>query len=97
MLVIPIAAVPNQTLSVLLDGQDTRINIYQKTTGLYVDVLLAGVMLVSASIARDRQTIVRQEYLGFIGDIFFKDLLGGTDPVYPGLGTRYVLGYQTNL
>lgn len=97
MLVIPVASVPNQTLSVLLSGQDTRLNIYQKTTGLYVDVLLAGVLLVSAAIARDRVPVIRHGYLGFVGDVFFKDLLGASDPTYSGLGSQYVLGYQTGL
>lgn len=97
MLAIPVAATPSQTLSVLLAGQDVRLNIYQKTTGLYVDVILAGETLVSAAIARDRVPIIRHGYLGFIGDIFFKDLLGASDPSYSGLGTQFVLGYQTNL
>ena len=97
MLAIPIAATPSQTLSVLLSGQDVRLNIYQKTTGLFVDVLVAGVTLVSCAIARDRVPIIRNDYRGFIGDIFFKDLLGASDPNYSGLGTQFVLGYQTNI
>lgn len=94
MLVIPLSPTPSQVTNVLLDNQDCKLNIYQKTTGLFVDVAVAGVILVRAAIARDRVTIVRHGYLGFRGDIFFKDLQGGTDPVYSGLGSRYILGYQ---
>lgn len=97
MLVIPIAPTPSQTISVLLAGQDVRLNVYQKTTGLYVDVLLSGVPLVVASLARDRVRIIRHGYLGFLGDLFFKDLQGLDDPSYSELGSRFVLGYQTNL
>lgn len=97
MLAIPVAATPSQTLSVLLNGQDCQFNIYQKTTGLFVDVLLSGAPIVRATLARDRVVIVRHGYLGFLGDIFFKDLRGGNDPEYSGLGTRYILGYQSTL
>lgn len=97
MLAIPLAPVPSQTVSVLLAGQDCRLKVYQKTTGVYVDVLLAGVPLVRGAIARDRVPIVRHGYLGFVGDIFFKDLRGAYDPEYSGLGSRFILGYQTTL
>ena len=37
--------------------------------------------------------IVRDAYLGFIGDLAFYDTQGDTAPVYTGLGSRYVLEY----
>jgi hypothetical protein len=36
---------------------------------------------------------VRDEYLGFIGDLAFFDTQGMTDPDWTGLGSRYILGY----
>ena len=41
----------------------------------------------------DRNRIVRDLYLGFVGDLCFMDTQGTTDPVSPGLGLRYVLVY----
>lgn len=97
MLAIPIAATPSQTLTVLLSGQDVRLNIFQKTTGVYVDVMVSGQALVRSVIARDRVPLIRHGYLGFIGDLFFKDIQGASNPEYSGLGSRYVLGYQTTI
>jgi hypothetical protein len=97
MLVIPIASVPSQTLRVLLSGQDCRINIYQKTTGLFLDLVVGATPIKTAVLCRDRVVLIRQEYLGFIGDLFFKDLRGQSDPDYTGLGSRFILGYQSTL
>lgn len=97
MLVIPLSPTPSQVVNVLLAGQDVKLNVYQKSTGLFVDVFVAGVALKVAQIARDRVVLVRHEYLGFLGDLFFKDLQGLADPDYTGLGGRFVLGYQSTL
>jgi hypothetical protein len=37
--------------------------------------------------------MVRETYLGFIGDLSFTDTQGTSDPVYTGLGSRFVLLY----
>lgn len=97
MLVVPLNATPSQSLHVLLGGQDCRINVYQKTTGLYADIYVSNVPLKIAQICRDRVPLVQHEYLGFVGDLFFKDTQGVNDPTYDGLGARYVLGYQTTI
>lgn len=93
MLTIPIAAIPSQTIRTTLAQQDCAINIYQKSTGLFVDLDLGGVRLVSASLARDRVKLVRHGYLGFIGDLVFVDTQGLDDPAYTGLGGRWKLVY----
>lgn len=74
------------------------LNIYQQAFGLYVDVLVGVSPIVQGVIALDRNRIVRSAYLGFSGDFVFVDLQApsgqfGSDPVYTGLNTRYVLIY----
>jgi len=91
MKIIPLQSVPSQTVSVVLDGQSCRLNIYQKTTGLFIDLFKNGDLVISARICRDRTKIVRHQYLGFLGDLFFFDSQGLNDPEYSGLGTRYYL------
>lgn len=95
MQAIPLQSVPSQTLSVTLGGQSCRINIYTLTTGLYLDLLVSGVPIVSATICEDRNRLVRLAYLGFVGDLAFMDTQGTTDPAYTGLGERWVLLYLT--
>ena len=95
MQTIPLQAVPNQTLRTTLGAQSCTIRVYTLSTGLYLDLLVAGVPIVSAMICQDRTLIVREAYLGFVGDLAFMDTQGGDDPLYAGLGERWVLLYLT--
>jgi hypothetical protein len=90
---IPLNPVPSQTLSCVINNQSTQINVYQKTTGLYLDLLLAGVLILSSRICRNLAFLINQTYQGFQGDFSFVDTLGNTDPTYMGLGSRYQLVY----
>lgn len=93
MLTIPTTAVPAQTFGVSLGGQDCRLTVYQKSTGLFLDLTVSGAVIMTGVICRDRTRLVRQPYLGFIGDLAFFDTLGKTDPVSTGLGAQYQLIY----
>ena len=93
MLVIPTTAVPNQTLSVALGGQNCTINIYAKSTGLYTDVYVSNSLIIGGVICLNANLIVRDLYLGFIGDLAFFDVQGSDDPTYTGLGTQFILVY----
>ena len=93
MQIIPVDAIPNQTINVQLAGQNCTLNIYQKSTGLYMDVLVNGILIIGGVICQNLNRIVRSLYLGFIGDFCFIDTQGKTDPVFSGLGVQYVLAY----
>lgn len=93
MQIIPLAAVPSQAFGVTLGAQLCQINIYTEDTGLYLDLAVNNVPLVRAVICMDRVKLVREAYLGFLGDLVFEDTQGLTDPVYTGLGARYQLVY----
>ncbi len=97
MLVIPLSPEPAQRLKVILAGQDCEIILRQRSTGLFLDLYRAGVAVKLGILCRDRVALLRQKYLGFTGDLFFKDLQGLSDPDYSGLGSRFVLGYQTTI
>ena len=88
---IPLAAVPSQSLSVVLAGQNCTINVYQKSEGIFFD--LVGVVV--AVLANDVGFLVCRQYEGFKGNLCFVDTQGNNDPEYTGLGTRYVLVYLT--
>ncbi len=93
MQTIPLQQVPSQTLRVTLSGQSCQINLYTLDTGLYLDLLVNGTAILTAAICEDRNLIVREAYLGFIGDLAFMDTQGSEDPQYSGLGERWVLLY----
>lgn len=93
MKIIPIQATPAQSLSVVLAGQNCQINLYQKSTGVYLDLYVSNSPIITATICLDSVLLVRETYLGFIGDLAMVDLQGNSDPVYTGFGTRYVLVY----
>lgn len=91
--VIALNPVPAQTLITPVANQNCRLNIFQKTNGMFIDVLVDEEPIILGVLCLDRNRIVRDSYLGFIGDFMFIDLEGSNDPDYKGLGTRYVLIY----
>lgn len=93
MQIIPLQAVPSQTLTVLLAQQQCQIAVYQKDVGLLIDVSMNDAPIVTAVLCRDRTRIVRQAYHGFVGELSFADMLGVSDPDYTGLGSRFNLVY----
>ena len=97
MLIIPLNPVPSQTLSVTLAGQACTINVYQKSTGLFLDLYVSDVLIIGGVICRNCDAIVRDDYLGFVGDLYFTDTQGVSDPYYTDLGSRYVLAYMEDV
>lgn len=93
MLVIPVAAVPSQTLNVILSGQSCTISLSQKSGIMYCTLMVGTETILSSVVCRDRVRIVRLAYLGFVGDLVFSDTSGVDDPIYTGLGSRFVFYY----
>jgi hypothetical protein len=105
MQIIPINDVVSQTLQVQLGGQACTINLYQKTytdpgsstgtviTALFCDVYVNSTLIIGGVICQNLNRIVREAYLGFVGDFCFQDTEGTSDPLSPGLGTRFLFCY----
>ena len=94
MQTLPIEATPNQRINTTLGEQNVTLNVYQKSTGLYLDILVDQTRIVSGALCRNAVLIKRYAYLGFVGDLAFLDVTGkNEDPVYPGLGTQFALLY----
>ena len=93
MLIVPLIAAPSQTLTIQLSNQPCTINVYQLSTGIFIDLYVNDQPVITSVIGQDRNRIVRDLYLGFIGDLSFFDTQGTDDPIYTGLGTRFVLLY----
>lgn len=93
MQTIPMNDVFSQTVNVQLGQQNCRLDLYQKSTGFYCDVYVNDALVIGGVICQNLNQIVRDSYLGFIGDLMFDDTQGLDDPSSPGLGTRFQLCY----
>ncbi len=93
MQIIPLQPVPSQLVTVNLNDQNCQIKVFQKSTGLFLDLSINDVPIISGVIGQYRNRIVRDGYLGFLGDLCFNDTQGTSDPDYTGLGDRFQLIY----
>jgi hypothetical protein len=93
MNIVPLQPLAAQTFNATLGGQSCLIVVYQKSTGLLMDLTADNVVIFTGIICRDRDRLVRYAYLGFIGDLAFLDMQGTDDPDYTALGSRFQLAY----
>lgn len=87
---IPLDAVPNQTVQVQLGQETWEVTLETRLEELYISLSnrTDGVVLLNR-VCRDR-TLVS-------GGFFFYDVDGIENPVYTGLGGRYVLVWTDEL
>ena len=97
LLTIPLQAVPDQTVQVYLAGQNCTLRCYQRRYGYFVDLYLNNVPVRYGMEAHNLYKIIRDEYLGVVGNFYFYDTQGFSDPQYAGVGSRYVLLYDASL
>lgn len=94
MNVIPLTDSPSQDFNVNVGGQFCSLSLRTRLDGaMYMDVYVNNALIVGGVVCQNLNRIVRNAYLGFIGDLLFIDNQGASDPSYPGLGTRYELLY----
>lgn len=96
---VPLAAVPSQTLTIVLAQQACQIAVYTRGALMYLDLTVGGVAIVTGRICRNLARLLRDAgYRGFVGDFVFVDtqtamVLDGDDPNYLGLEDRFQLVY----
>ena len=88
---VPVQAQASQIVNAQLSGQNCQLRIYQKSTGMFMDVYVGTSLIIGGVVCQNLNRIVRDAYLGFIGDLAFFDTQGTDDPTYDGLGTRFLL------
>ena len=85
------AGFPAQTLVTQLAGKSVGITLAQKATGLFADVSMNGLPVVAGVLCRDAVPLINAPHLGFPGDLALFDTMGGADPSYSALGSRFKL------
>lgn len=93
MRTIPLAPLPNQSASVVLNERNVDITLRTLRGSLFVDVICNGVPVIAGRICTDRTDLTaRAAQLGIPDlQLWFADLRGTSDPQWEELGTRYVL------
>lgn len=85
---IPLAAIPSQTLNIVLDGQDCALAVYWRQERLYLDLTCNGQAIVVGAICENKVNVLQSEQLYFKGSLHFFDSEGDRPPHYEGLGDR---------
>lgn len=83
--VIPLRAVPNQSLVARPDGQVYALDIVTRRNRLYITIRVNG-----ETIARNRALL---SFAPIEGDLILVDNQGNDDPTYQQLGQRFLLTY----
>jgi hypothetical protein len=91
LLRIPLISTPSQSFAVQLGQQPCQIDVFQKRTGLFLNLYVNNAPIILGTLCRDRVWMVRDAYLGFTGDLAFIDTQGVDDPDYTGLADRFQL------
>lgn len=93
MQLIPLTALPNQTINIVLGSQNCTIKVFQKSTGVFIDLLVNDAPIAQGVLVLDRVKLIRVDQTVFIGDLAFYDSQGLEPPYYTGFGTRWNLLY----
>lgn len=88
---IPLSDTPSQKLTVNLGGQTVDIALTMRLGNIYADVRANGVDVVNSRICLNQEPIIKEAFRPFIGELYFEDLQGNDNPIYGGLGRRFIL------
>lgn len=83
----------SQIVNVILNSQNCKLKIHQRSTSLYMDIYINDRAVALGVLCLNCNFIVRYKYLGFSGDLVFVDTLGSSNPEWSGIGERYKLYY----
>jgi hypothetical protein len=80
---IPLQPIPNQTVSFLLNGTSYTIDVDTRLENIYISIFQEGQYVLRNRALRAYAPV------GF--DLQLADTLGTDDPIYTGLGSRWLL------
>lgn len=80
---IPLQPIPNQSVSFLLNGKSYTIDVDTRLENIYISIFQDGEYVLRNRALRAYAPV------GF--DLQLADTLGTDDPIYTGLGSRWLL------
>lgn len=93
MIEIPLAAVPAQSLRIVLGDQNCTIALRQKDNRMYMDLDVGQDRIFTGAICMDRVNIKQFVTMAFSGGLYFVDTIAQDPPQFEGLGQRWGLLY----
>jgi len=96
MIRVPLAALPDQRLQIILGNQDVTLRVYSRGGNLYTDLDVSGANIWRGFIVRNSLPCKLYPYLAFAGQLVFVDMQGEADPQWSGLGSRWQCLYLTD-
>lgn len=98
MVTIPLTAVPNQELQVVLEEQNCTIHLFQLGDYFYLDLYIDDTTVIEGAIVQPKCGIVPSPSI-FQGQLYILDTLNPTEaqelPTVDELGDRFELVYLT--
>ena len=92
---IPLRAVPNQSLEIVLGGQNCTIRLYTRTVDgsehLFCDLTVDKELVAGGVICQDMTPVKLYDYQPFDGQLLFVDMQGDEPPHWRGLDDRWRL------
>lgn len=92
---IPLRAVPNQSLEIVLGGQNCTLRLYTRAVAmvehLFCDLAVDRALVVAGQICQDMTPLILYRHLAFEGQLFFVDMQGDEPPRWHGLDDRFRL------
>lgn len=93
MNIVPLSPIASQVVRVSLNSQPCTISLYEKSAGLFLDLLVNDSPIITGRLCQNGVRLVQDTYLGFAGDLAFLDTSGTDDPTSAELGSRFILTY----
>lgn len=91
---IPLSAVPFQTVSAVVNGQNYRVTVRQNGAFIYTSVMVDGVRVVDNALAVARGRVIPFAQTVARTRLYWVDTQGNDRPQYDGLGDRWILVYE---
>jgi hypothetical protein len=96
MIRVPLLALPDQRIQMILGGQDVTLRVYTRDGHLYTDLDVSDTAVWRGFISRNCVPCKLYTHLSFFGQLVFVDMQGTQDPEWQGLGGRWLLVYLTD-
>lgn len=99
MIQIPLSALPNQILSIVLNEQNCRLQVRARGHALYLDLEVNNQPVQYGALMIPKAPLITVSNTTFHGQLRLIDSKSKPDypraPYYQGLGTRFLLYYLT--